>query len=101
MDKTVVLENLRSIAASLIAIADKLAEKQEMPMAQEIAEKPQEEKAPLKLEDVRAVLADIARKGKTAKIRELLQKYEADKLSAVNPDRYSDLLKDAKELEDA
>ena len=101
MDKTVVVENLRSIAASLIAIADTLAEKQEEPVVHEIAEKPQEEKVLLKLEDVRAVLADIARKGKTAMIRDLLQKYGADKLSAVDPDKYSDLLKDAKELENA
>lgn len=75
MDRTVVMENLRSIAASLIAIADTLAEKKEVPEVQVQKEKLQEEIVQLKLEDVRAVLADIARKGKTAMIRELLQKY--------------------------
>lgn len=101
MDRTVVMENLRSIAASLIAIADTLAEKKEVPEVQVPKEKLQEEIVQLKLEDVRAVLADIARKGKTAMIRELLQKYGADKLSAVDPEKYSDLLKEAKELENA
>lgn len=101
MDRTVVMENLRSIAASLIAIADTLAEKKEVPEVQVQKEKLQEEIVQLKLEDVRAVLADIARKGKTAMIRELLQKYGADKLSAVDPEKYSDLLKEAKELENA
>lgn len=101
MDRTVFMENLRSIAASLIAIADTLAEKKEVPEVQVPKEKLQEEIVQLKLEDVRAVLADIARKGKTAMIRELLQKYGADKLSAVDPEKYSDLLKEAKELENA
>ena len=101
MDRTVVMENLRNIAASLIAIADTLAEKKEVPEVQVPKEKLQEEIVQLKLEDVRAVLADIARKGKTALIRELLQKYGADKLSAVDPEKYSDLLKEAKELENA
>lgn len=101
MDRTVVMENLRSIAASLIAIADTLAEKKEVPEVQVPKEKLQEEIVQLKLEDVRAVLADIARKGKTVMIRELLQKYGADKLSAVDPEKYSDLLKEAKELENA
>ena len=101
MDRTVVMENLRNIAASLIAIADTLAEKKEVPEVQVPKEKLQEEIVQLKLEDVRAVLADIARKGKTALIRELLQKYGADKLSAVDPGKYSDLLKEAKELENA
>ena len=101
MDRTVVIENLRSIANSLIAIADTLAEKREVGKVQAPEEKPKEEKVQLKLEDVRAVLADIARKGKTVMIRELLQKYGADKLSAVDPEKYSDLLKEAKELEDA
>lgn len=101
MDRTVVTENLRSVAASLIAIADTLAEKKEVGKVQVPEEKLQEEIVQLKLEDVRAVLADIARKGKTAMIRELLQKYGADKLSAVDPEKYSDLLKEAKELENA
>lgn len=101
MDRTVVVDNLRSIAASLIAIADTLAEKQEAPEVRNPEEKTQEEKDYLSLEDVRAVLADIARKGKTAMIRELLQKYGADKLSVVNPKDYNALLAEAKELENA
>ena len=63
---------------------------------------PQEEKKPeLKLEDVRAVLAEKSRAGHTAAIRTLLQKYGASKLSAVDPKHYEALLKDAEVLSDA
>jgi hypothetical protein len=44
---------------------------------------------------VRAVLAEKSRAGHTAEVRELLQKYGADKLSAVDPANYEALLKDA------
>lgn len=60
----------------------------------------EEEKA-ITLEEVRAVLADLSRAGFTAEIRELIQKYEADKLSAVDPKHYQALLADAKELNHA
>lgn len=50
------------------------------------------------LEEVRSVLADLSRKGYTDAVRELLHKYGANKLSAVDPERYSALLTDAKEM---
>ena len=53
-----------------------------------------------KLEDVRAVLADMSRKGHTAEIRALLQKYGAAKLG-VDPANYSALLKDVEGLDHA
>lgn len=52
----------------------------------------------IKLEDVRKVLADKSRSGKTAEVRSLIQKYGSDKLSEVDPNHYADLLKDAEEL---
>lgn len=55
----------------------------------------------LKLEDVRAVLADMSRKGHTVKIRELLGKYGAAKLSEVDPANHRALLKDVEGLEHA
>ena len=55
----------------------------------------------LKLEDVRAVLADMSRKGHTAEIRALLQKYGAAKLSGVDPANYKALLKDVEGLDHA
>ena len=61
----------------------------------------EEKKPELKLEDVRAVLAEKSRAGHTAAIRTLLQKYGASKLSAVDPKHYEALLKDAEVLDDA
>lgn len=53
----------------------------------------------LKLEDVRAILADMSRKGYTAQIRELLLKYGAPKLSGISPANYKALMEDVKGLE--
>jgi len=55
----------------------------------------------LKLEVVRAVLADKSRAGYTAQIRSLLRKYGADKLSGIDPKNYKALLADVEELNDA
>jgi hypothetical protein len=59
------------------------------------AAKKENPKPELKLEDVRAVLAEKSRAGHTAEVRDLLQKYGAEKLSAVDPANYEALLKDA------
>jgi len=49
------------------------------------------ERAP-SLTEVRAVLADKSRDGHTARIKKLLQKYGAPRLSEVDPVHYRDLL---------
>ena len=54
-----------------------------------------------KLEDVRAVLAEISKQGKTAEMKALLTKYGAAKLSEVNPKDYSELMASAKEIANA
>lgn len=54
----------------------------------------------LTLEQVRAVLADKSRKGHTAEIRALLQKYGASKLSGIDPVHYKALLTDVEVLTD-
>ena len=51
------------------------------------------------IEDVRAVLAEKSQDGLTAKVRELLESFDAKKLSAVDPDRLPELLKAAKALQ--
>ena len=53
---------------------------------------------PLTLEDVRAVLAEKSRNGHTAKIRELLEKHGAAKLSEIDPKNYAALLAEAEVL---
>ena len=72
------------------------------------AEPVMEEKSPapdtapaIKLEDVRAVLADISRKGHTKEMKALLMEFGAEKLSEVDPSHYPDLLQKAKEVLDA
>lgn len=56
-----------------------------------------EEKA-YELEEVRKILADKSRLGHTAKIRELLEKYGAKKLSEIEPSKYKDLVTDVEKL---
>ena len=52
----------------------------------------------LTLENVRAVLAEKSRAGHTAKVRELLEKHGAAKLSEINPAEYTALLAEAEVL---
>ncbi len=93
------IEELRNAAASINAAADWLYQQfsgedteAETPKAPAKKEEPKPE---LKLEDVRAVLAEKSRAGHTAEVRALLKKYGAAKLSAVDPASYEALLKDA------
>lgn len=58
-------------------------------------------KPDLSLEDVRGVLSDIARSGNREGVKSLLEKYGASKLSAIDPNDYAALLKDAEGLKNA
>lgn len=57
--------------------------------------KPQKE---VSLEEVRAILAEKSREGKTAAVKELLRKHGADKLSDIDPSEFAALLADAEVL---
>lgn len=94
-DMAMTIEDLRSAAAAINDVADWLTQ-QFSGNADEPKKEPE-----LKLEDVRAVLADMSRKGHTAEIRALLQKYGAAKLSGVDPANYKALLKDVEGLDHA
>lgn len=83
-------EQLSDIAAELEAMFSTAPEEVAVPAA---TPKPE-----LKLEDVRAVLADISRAGHTAEVRALIEKYGADRLSKVDPKNYEALLRDAEVL---
>lgn len=50
------------------------------------------------IEQVRAVMAEKSQAGLTSKVKELLEKYGANKLSAVNPDDYAALVEEAAQL---
>lgn len=89
-----VVSNLRMLADSLEELCDAVDLTGEIPVKKA-------EKAPspsVTIEDIRKVLAEKSRAGKTEQVRELLQKYGANKLSAVEDQRYASLLEDAKGL---
>ena len=90
---------LRSAAQSLNSVADSLTSlfSGSQPRTSVQPESKPTSK-PLTLEDVRAVLAEKSRNGHTAKIRELLEKHGAAKLSEIDPQRYAALLAEAEVL---
>lgn len=102
-DMAMTIEELRSAAAAINEAANWLAEQfggtGECKQQNKEAAAIKENKPELKLEDVRAILAEKSRAGHTAAIRTLLQKYGANKLSGVDPKHYEALLKDAEELD--
>ena len=97
-----VAEDIRSLADSLHTLANAIAGDD---VADESLATPVEPAAKppvtVTLEQVRAVLAEKSHDGLTEQVRSLLQKYGAQKLSAIASDRYADLLREAKELNDA
>jgi hypothetical protein len=97
-DMATTIEELRNAAAAINDAANWLAEA--FSSTEPAEEAPMTEPA-LKLEDVRAVLAEKSRKGHTAEIRSLLQKYGADRLSQLDPSYYKSLLAEAEVLKDA
>lgn len=93
------IEELRSAAASINAAADWLYQQfsggydHKQQISKSAAK--EEPKPQLKLEDVRAVLAEKSRAGHTAEVRALLNKYGAAKLSEIDPAKYEALMRDA------
>lgn len=95
-----VVEDLRSLADSVQAVADAMMQSDAPTPAAE-PEQTEPPAAPAKkvtLEEVRAVLAEKSHDGLTAEVRGLLEKYGAQKLSGVDPKHYPALLKDAEVL---
>ena len=111
-----VVSDLRSLADSLQAVADAVAQGgQEQPdqtTEERPAQEPEKETAakkeetpvekpkskPLSLEQVRAALAEKSRAGHTAEVKALLIKHGADKLSDIDPAEYPALLAEAEVL---
>jgi len=118
-----VIGDLRSLADSLQAVADAVADsgaaEAELTTTKEQekagktgkaaarntakkdakpAAKQEPEEKPLTLEEIRAVLAEKSRAGHTAEVKELLNKHGADKLSEIDPAEYAALLAEAEVL---
>ena len=102
MDKTndmaLTIEELRSAAVAINDVANRMVR---VFGNEAFAEEAPKVKPTMKLEEVRAVLAEKSRNGYTAQIHSLLQKYGAEKLSQLDPTKYAALLADAEVLGDA
>lgn len=93
------IKDLRTAAATINDVANTLAEMfSGDPHTGGVDESAASTKPALTLEQVRAVLADKSRKGFTAQIRSLLQKYGAAKLSGIDPANYEALLAEVEVL---
>lgn len=90
------------VAQAMTVDADKLAEepKKEAPKAaKEKGEKPAKEpEEVITIEQVRAVLAEKSQAGFTAQVKALLESFDANKLSAVKPEDYKDLMAAAQDI---
>lgn len=82
---------LADCGKALLRMADALMEKKEEVPAAEEEKKPEKK---LSLEDVRRVAADKARQGHTEEVRQLIQKFGADKLSGVDAARYPAMMEE-------
>lgn len=87
MDKSKLAHDLLAVAEALKALAEGLQEE------------PKED-PPVTLEQVRGVLADKSRAGHTAEVKEIISRYGAEKLSAVDPANFPAILKAAEGLND-
>ena len=105
----------QDLAVVLLAVADKTiripagqamkVDSEEVPGSKEnkteekqAAKDTKSVKKSITIEQVRAVMAEKSQAGLTFKVKELLEKYGANKLSAVNPDDYADLMEEAAQL---
>ena len=87
------ISDLRTAAATINDVANTLAEMfSGAPQTENVSLLDDPTEPTPTLEQVRAVLADKSRKGFTAQVRSLLQKYGATKLSGIDPANYKVLL---------
>ena len=91
-----VAKELTDLSEAVLNLVDATPAKEEPTT---IEEEPKAEA--IKLEDVRAVLADISRAGKVAEMKALLAKFGVIKLSDVDPLEYPALLAEAKKIAEA
>lgn len=87
-------EDAENLASSIGVLLTALESDEELPKE----EKVKQEENTYEIEDVRKILADKSRLGHTAKIRELLEKYGAKKLSEIEPSNYKGLVADVEKL---
>ena len=89
------VKELRGYGENLIRMAEVMTE---MFSASAQSEREETPKKQLSLTEVRAVLAEKSRAGHTAKVKELLEKHGAPKLSGIDPAEYPALLAEVEVL---
>ncbi|MDR3587330.1 MAG: rRNA biogenesis protein rrp5 [Desulfosporosinus sp.] len=97
------MENKVNVGMVAVDEPSKVADrpKEELPITAEQSEEikePGKEEKPVTLEQIRAVLTAKKDEGKNKVIKELLQKYGTTKLTAIDPAKYTHLLKEAEAL---
>ncbi len=90
-----VMDDAQNLSSSIGILLAALESDEEIPKEEKKVKK--NEKT-YEIEDVRKILADKSRLGHTAKIRELLEKYGAKKLSEIDPSNYKGLVADVEKL---
>lgn len=101
-----VVEDMRSLADSLSTLAHAMMDS-DTPKSgpAEPAVSPTDgctdSKPAVSLVEVRTRLGELSRAGYTAQIRELIQKYGAERLGEVDPSHLGELLKEAEALSNA
>lgn len=92
-----VAEDLKNLSESVQSVCTVVSEGLS---PEEEQEQEQIEDKTVEFEKVRGVLANKSREGHTAKIKEIIKKYGADKLSEVDPKDYPAILKEVEGLKD-
>lgn len=99
-----VIQDLKTLAEDLEVVVNAMRENEEEKSTKK-AEQHESNSAnketktkKIKLEDVRAVLAEKSQAGMVSGVREIIKKYGASKLSEIDPKNYADVIKDAEEL---
>ena len=93
-----VVTGMRSLADSIQAMAEILAGTEPAEPSQQSEPEAKTIPKAVKLEQVRAALAEKSQAGFTAEVRGLLEKYGAPKLSQIDPANFASLLADAEAL---
>ncbi|HUM60284.1 MAG TPA: hypothetical protein PLA31_02390 [Clostridia bacterium] len=93
---------LKDLTMAVVAIAEEFGEVkvEEKSSPDEPKETAPAETGPT-LEEVRAVLAEISRAGKTSEMKALLSEFGASRLSDVDPGQYGALMEKAREVQNA
>ncbi|MEG2765830.1 MAG: hypothetical protein RR910_08795 [Acidaminococcaceae bacterium] len=97
------IDDVRAVADDLQAIADSMANNEPTEVKEEnktttLAPKADKPKSSIKLEELRALLASKSQAGLGNEVRELIKKYDATKLSDVDPKQYAAIFAEAEVL---